>query len=70
MCNAYLANYLERRNFFVSIRDWFDTETWDLDMQPDTSIADGWRDRIAPRRVHQAIAPKDDLRYPFGEFAS
>src|SRR6266478_6482604 len=34
----YLANYLNGEISLSQFRDWFDTETWDLDMQPDTSL--------------------------------
>ena len=32
---SYLAKYLGGPISLSQFRDWFDTETWDLDMQPD-----------------------------------
>lgn len=34
----YLAKYLSREISLFQFREWFDVETWELDMQPDTPL--------------------------------
>jgi hypothetical protein len=34
----YLATYLGGEISLSQFRDWFDAETWDMDMQPDTPL--------------------------------
>lgn len=34
----YLASYLNREISLSEFRDWFDAETWDLDMEPNTPL--------------------------------
>jgi hypothetical protein len=34
----YLSAYLNRKISLSQFRDWFDVETWDLDLQPETAL--------------------------------
>lgn len=34
----YLAQYLNRENSLSQFRDWFDSETWDLDLKTETAL--------------------------------
>ncbi len=60
----YLANYLNSEISLSQFRDWFDTETWDLDMQPDTSLGQMVGEiELRLAEFTSGHRTEDDLRY-------
>lgn len=60
----YLANYLSGEISLSQFRDWFDVETWDLDMQPDTPLAQVVGEtELRLAEFTNGHRTEDDLRY-------
>jgi hypothetical protein len=60
----YLATYLSGEISLSQFRDWFDAETWDLDMQPDTPLGQVVGEiELRMAEFTNGHRTEDDLRY-------
>jgi hypothetical protein len=60
----YLATYLNGEISLPQFRDWFDAETWDIDMQPDTPLGQVVGEiELRLAEFTNGHRTEDDLRY-------
>ena len=60
----YVANYLNRDISLSQFRDWFDSETWDLDLQSETPLGQVVGEiELRLAEFTNGHRTEDDLRY-------
>jgi hypothetical protein len=60
----YLAQFLSGENSLSQFRDWFDAETWDLDMEPGTPLGQIVGEiELRLAEFTNGHRTEDDLRY-------
>jgi len=60
----YLADYLSGKIPLSQFRDWFDPETWDLDLRPDTPLGQAVSEiELRLAEFTNGHRTEDDLRY-------
>ena len=61
---CYLAQYLNRENSLSQFRDWFDSETWDLDLETETTLGQIVGEiELRLAEFTNGHRTEDDLRY-------
>lgn len=61
---SHLADYLAGTSSLPEFRDWFDVETWDLDMQPDEPLGQLVGEiELRLAEFTSGHRTEDDLRY-------